>query len=52
MVTCAAEAIVFILSNQEVNLEAEVEKSNFQVSGGRMWQENEEDDVKFNCENE
>ena len=46
-VAAAAVAIVFILSKQEVNVEGGIEKRNIQVSGGTIWQESKEDDVKF-----
>ena len=49
-VAAAAVAIVFILSKQEVNVEGGIEKRNIQVSGGTIWQESKEDDVKFNGE--
>ena len=48
VVACAAVGIVFILSKQEINLEAGVDKRNIQVSGGRMWEESQDEDVKFN----
>lgn len=42
-----AFAIVSILSKQEVNIEEGIEKRNIQISGGGMWKESKDDDVKF-----
>ena len=49
-VAAAAVAIVFILSKQEVSIEGGIEKRNIQISGGTIWQESKEDDVRFNGE--